>query len=114
MDMDLDERIKPEADLREADLYEADLRGADLREANLYGADLHGANLDFSCWPLSCKSLGVKVGDKIVAQLFFHWARIDTSQCSAHIRYMHRFIVNTFGKSMANWFCKFREDVDRI
>ena len=83
--------------------------GADLRSA-----DLRSANIDFSCWPLSCKSLKVKVGDKIAVQLFFHWARLDVSQCSAHVRYMHRFIVNMFGKSMTNWFCKFRNDVDKI
>ena len=92
----------------------ADLRGADLRRADLYDADLYDANIDFSCWPLSCKSLNVKVGDKIATQLFFHWARLDVSQCSAHIKYMHRFIVNIFGKSMANWFCKFRDDVYKI
>ena len=60
----------------------ADLRGADLREANLRGADLskadlRGANLDFSCWPLWCGSLDVKVGKKIAVQLAYHFCALD-------------------------------------
>ena len=68
----------------------ANLRGADLR-----GADLSEADLDFSCWPLSCKSVGVKAGDKIVFQLLWHLGKLDTSKCSqmakdtiAHVRAM--------------------------
>ena len=70
------------ADLRGADLYGADLYGADLRVANLYGADLYGADLrgadlygadlDFSCWPLWCGGLGVKIDDRIARQLIYH------------------------------------------
>ena len=45
----------------------ADLRGADLR-----GADLRGADLDFSCWPLWCSSLHVKIDDRIAHQLIYH------------------------------------------
>ena len=60
------------ADLREADLREADLQGADLR-----GADLRGANLDYSCWPLWCGSLDVKVDKKIAVQLAYHFCRLD-------------------------------------
>ena len=71
-----------DADLRDADLYGADLyganlrganlRGANLRDANLYGANLRGANLDFSCWPLWCGGLGVKIDDRIARQLIYH------------------------------------------
>ena len=70
------------ADLRGANLRGADLRGANLRDANLYGADLYGANLsganlsgadlDFSCWPLWCGSLHVKIDDRIAHQLIYH------------------------------------------
>jgi len=102
------------ANLRRADLWGADLRGADLRGANLRGADLREADLDFASWHFSCKTFDVKAGDRLVAQLFCHWSRLDVSGCSPHIRYMHRFIVNLFGKSMTNWFCKFRNDVDKI
>ena len=45
----------------------ADLNGADLRGANLRDADL-----DFSCWPLWCGSLHVKIDDRIAHQLIYH------------------------------------------
>lgn len=60
------------ADLRGADLCGADLRGADLRGANLRGADL-----DYSCWPLWCGSLYVKVDRQITAQLAYHFCCLD-------------------------------------
>lgn len=50
----------------------ADLCGADLR-----GANLCGANLDYSCWPLWCGSLDVKVDKRIAAQLAYHFCRLD-------------------------------------
>ena len=50
----------------------ADLCGADLRGANLRDADLYGADLDFSCWPLWCGGLGVKIDDRIARQLIYH------------------------------------------
>lgn len=49
----------------------ADLRGADLR-----GADLWGADLDYSCWPLWCGSLDVKVDVRLAAQLAYHFCRL--------------------------------------
>ena len=54
----------------------ADLRGADLRGADLRGADLRGADLDFSCWPLWCGSVGVKVDARIAAQLAAHFCAL--------------------------------------
>jgi uncharacterized protein YjbI with pentapeptide repeats len=60
------------ANLRCADLSGADLSEADLRCADLRCADLRGANLDHSCWPLSCKSLGVKGDTNLVGQLLYH------------------------------------------
>ena len=66
-----------EADLWGANLWEADLRGADLRGANLWEADLRGADLDYSCWPLWCGSLGVRVCKRIAAQLAYHFCRLD-------------------------------------
>lgn len=48
-----------------------------LREANLRGADLCGANLDYSCWPLWCGSLDVKVDARIARQLAYHFCRLD-------------------------------------
>ena len=70
------------ANLYRADLYRADLGGADLCGANLYRADLReanlcGANLDYSCWPLWCGSLDVKVDARIARQLAYHFCRLD-------------------------------------
>lgn len=45
--------------------------------ANLRGVDLLGASLDYSCWPLWCGSLDVKVDRRIAAQLAYHFCRLD-------------------------------------
>ena len=71
-----------EADLREANLYGAYLYGADLRWADLHGADLHGANLygadlDFSCLPLRCGGLNMKIDRRIAAQIAYHFCYQD-------------------------------------
>ena len=66
------------ANLSDASLSDADLRGANLRGANLSGADLRGANLDFSCWPLWCGGLKVKVDKRLACQLAYH---LCTMQC---------------------------------
>ena len=50
----------------------ANLRGADLR-----GANLSDANLDFSCWPLWCGGLAVKVCKRIAVQLAYHFCKLD-------------------------------------
>lgn len=70
------------ANLRDANLWGANLRYADLQDASLRGADLRGADLrdaslDYSCWPLWCGSLDVKVDRRIAAQLAYHFCRLD-------------------------------------
>lgn len=55
-----------------ANLWGANLQGADLLDANL-----QDANLDYSCWPLWCGSLDVKVDRRIAAQLAYHFCRLD-------------------------------------
>ena len=65
------------ADLQGAALRDANLQGADLRGADLQGAALRGADLDYSCWPLWCGSLDVKVDRRIAAQLAYHFCRLD-------------------------------------
>ena len=65
------------ADLRRANLSGADLFGANLRDADLSGADLSGADLDFSCWPLWCGGLAVKVCKRIAVQLAYHFCKLD-------------------------------------
>lgn len=70
------------ANLRGVDLRDVDLWGVDLRDADLWGANLRdayilGVDLDFSCWPLWCGSLDVKVDRRIAAQLAYHFCRLD-------------------------------------
>ena len=65
------------ANLWEADLREAVLRGANLGVADLREADLREADLDYSCWPLWCGSLDVRVCKRIAAQLAYHFCRLD-------------------------------------
>lgn len=60
-----------------ADLRRADLRGANLSGADLRRADLRGADLDFSCWPLWCGGLVVKVCKRIAVQLAYHFCKLD-------------------------------------
>lgn len=40
-------------------------------------ANLSDADLDFSCWPLWCGSLAVKVCKRIAVQLAYHFCRLD-------------------------------------
>lgn len=67
------------ANLRGANLGEASLRDADLRGASLSGASLGEANVDFSCWPLWCGSLNVKIDKRIFCQLLYHTLRAGES-----------------------------------
>ena len=71
------------ANLRGADLQGADLQSANLQGANLRGADLRAANIDYSCWPLWCGSLDVKVDRRIFCQLAYHLCRVivDDDDC---------------------------------
>lgn len=78
------------ADLSNADLSYADLRYADLSNAVLSNADLRcavlsnavlryavlsNADLDFSCLPLWCGSLDIKIDKRIACQLLYHTLR---------------------------------------
>lgn len=56
--------------------HKANLRGADLRGAYLREAVLREVNIDYSCWPLWCGSLDVKVDARIAAQLAYHFCRL--------------------------------------
>lgn len=47
------------------------------KKANLREADLRKADLDYSCWPLWCGSMDVKVCKRIAAQLAYHFFRLD-------------------------------------
>lgn len=70
------------ADLQGANLWGADLQGANLWGANLHGADLRGAdlrgaNVDYSCLPLWCGSLHMKVDKRIAAQIAYHFCALE-------------------------------------
>ena len=65
------------ARLQNANLQNANLRGANLQQANLQQADLRGADLDYSCWPLWCGSLDMKVDARIARQIAYHFCRLD-------------------------------------
>ena len=76
-DADLQDAYLQYADLQGANLRRADLQGADLRRADLQGANLKGADIDFSCWPLWCGSIGVKIDKRIAVQLAYHFCAIE-------------------------------------
>ena len=59
------------------DLNGINLTWTNMRGTNLEGANLTGANIDYSCWPLWCGSLGVKVDKKIAVQLAYHLCSLD-------------------------------------
>ena len=71
------------ANLSEANLSRADLSEANLRGANLSRADLSEANLDYSCWPLWCGSLDVRVDKRLFAQLAYHLCQVavEDNEC---------------------------------
>ena len=65
------------ANCKKADFSGAKCEGADFSEADFLGAncegtDFSGANFDFSCWPLWCGSLGVRIGKRLFCQLLYH------------------------------------------
>ena len=65
------------ANLQGANLQGANLQGANLQGANLRWADLRGADIDYSCWPIWCGSLDVRVDKRIAVQLAYHFCRLD-------------------------------------
>ena len=64
------------ANLRGANLRDAELQNAELQNANLRDANLQNADLDFSCFPLWCGSLNMKVDKRIAIQLAYHFCRL--------------------------------------
>ncbi len=72
-----------DAYLRGAHFRDAYLRHADFLGADFQGADFRGANIDYSCWPLWCGSLDVKVDRRIFCQLAYHLCRVivDDYEC---------------------------------
>lgn len=60
------------------EIYAETISGA-VQNAVKRGADLRGADLDFSCWPLWCGSLNVKIDKRIFCQLLYHTLRAGQS-----------------------------------
>jgi len=60
------------ANLSGANLCNASLDGADIGNANLNGANLCGAKIDFSCLPLWCGGLNIKIDVRIARQIAYH------------------------------------------
>ena len=67
------------AHLSNANLTGTVLSGAVLISAELSDADLSGAYLDYSCFPLWCGSLDVKIDKRIFCQLLYHILRAGKS-----------------------------------
>ena len=67
------------ANLRDANLHNADLSNADLSGANLRDANLRSANLDYSCLPLWCGSLDIKIDKHLASQILYHFLRMKSS-----------------------------------
>ena len=65
--------------LSNANLTGAILSGAVLISAELSEADLSGAYLDYSCLPLWCGSLNMKIDKRIFCQLLYHVLRAGKS-----------------------------------
>lgn len=65
------------ANLIDANLKNTNLKNADIKNTDFRGANLSGADLDFSCWPLCCGSLDVKVDKRIAVQLAYHLCALD-------------------------------------
>ncbi len=65
--------------LADANLTDAVLSGTVLVSAELSDADLSGAYLDYSCLPLWCGSLDVKIDKRIFCQLLYHVLRAGKS-----------------------------------
>ena len=97
------------ADLQHANLQHANLRHANLWYANLRHANLQHADLDFSCLPLWCGGLNIKADRRLVAQIAFHLAALDVSECkdAETIEAMATFRATP----MATWFKQYRSDV---
>ena len=90
-----------DASLRRADLSHANLSCADLRCADLSRADLSGANIDFSCLPLWCGSLDMKIDKKIFCQLLYHTLRAGKSVKDEEVQ---KILSNPENITMANQF----------
>ena len=94
------------ANLSNADLSYANLSNSDVRGADLTGANLSGANIDYSCLPLWCGSLNMKIDKKIFCQLLYHVLRAGKSVKDEEVQ---KIISNPENITMANQFHRVEE-----
>jgi uncharacterized protein YjbI with pentapeptide repeats len=76
-----------EVDMHKANLQNADMRRADMSRASLLSVDLSGANLAeanligaywyYSCLPLWCGGLHIKLDRRQMAQLIYHFCSME-------------------------------------
>jgi len=97
--------------LLRADIRDADLRYVDLHNADLSHADIRGAVLDFSCIPLSCKTTGIIVDDRFIAQQLFYLTRQNTKYCSGGVQ---EAIEHIKDMAVSDLFCEYRNDISRL
>ena len=95
--------------LQKHDMWLNDEDGGE--KADLSDSDLSDSDLDFSCWPLWCGGLNVKIDDRLAIQLLFH-----TVQNALRSPYVSDDIKRVLGNKevvdIANRF--HREEVARI
>jgi hypothetical protein len=96
------------ANLRGDDLNGANLSRANLRGADLRGADLRGADIDFSCWPLWCGSVGVKIDERQARQLMAHALNVCVSFWPGGITDEQKQWLNGFHRIESGEFPKFQ------
>lgn len=104
------------ANFRAADFRGARLQGAnfsysnlcdtDFQGANFQGADFSGADMDYSCWPLWCGSLNVKIDRCLFVQLLYHTIRAGQSVEDKEVKAL---CSNTAVMALANKFHRVEE-----
>ena len=58
------------------DMINAVVMNVDMKRVDMRHADMSDVDMDYSCWPLWCGSLDVKVDARIARQLAYHFCRL--------------------------------------
>ena len=117
-DADLSHANLRDANLSYTNLSGINLSGINLRDANLSHANLRDANLrdadfDFASLPLWCGSFGMKVDDRLISQIFFHFAKFNIENCSHEVKKIHETLIN-INKDFTNSFAtNYRTELDK-
>lgn len=76
-----------------------------LRGADLWRADLRGADLDFSCLPLWCGSVDIKIDEKLAKQFLAHAFNASKEFCQPTEE--QKEFINSFHRILSGEFPKF-------